>query len=77
MDKRIIIPVLILLLLAMPVFAEEVHELHYFGLASCPHCANLQPYLDQWEIDYEFCTTPEGALNPDMSGRLSNNADGR
>ena len=54
--NKILIPILIFILLVVPVMAEEVHELHYFGLSTCPHCANLQPYLDQWEQDYPELT---------------------
>ena len=51
--NKILIPILIFILLVTPVMAEEVHELHYFGLDACPHCANLEPYLEDWAEQYQ------------------------
>ncbi|MBU3904706.1 MAG: hypothetical protein KJ906_00980 [Nanoarchaeota archaeon] len=53
--NKILIPILIFILLVTPALAE-VHELHYFGLEGCPHCVNLEPYLEDWAVKYTNLT---------------------
>lgn len=50
--KKLIVPILFLLLLAVPVFAQNTVDVYLFYGSGCPHCAKVSEYLSDLQETY-------------------------
>ncbi len=64
--KKLLIPIVIFLLLAVPVFAPNNVEVYLFTAPGCPHCANIHNFLADMQEKYPTLIVHEVQVSDDI-----------